>query len=70
MPFSFRGWTPYDGMKVTGWPVGTVVRGHVVMQDGELLGKPIGMPANFQETIPTANRDPTSSQADVGKEHP
>ena len=21
------GWTPYDGVKVTGWPVGTFVRG-------------------------------------------
>src|SRR5205085_2099854 len=23
------GWTPYDGMEVTGWPVATVVRGHI-----------------------------------------
>ena len=20
-------WTPYDGMTVTGWPVGTIIRG-------------------------------------------
>ena len=68
MPFSSRGWTPYNGMKVTGWSVSTVVRGHVVMQDGELLGKMIGMPANFQETIPIANRGPTSSQANIKQE--
>lgn len=50
---SRSGWTPYDGMKVTGgWPVGTIIRGHVVMQDGELLDEPIGAPVNFQETIP------------------
>ena len=58
---SKSGWTPYDGMKVNGWPVGTIVRGHVVMRDGDLLGEPIGMPANFQETIPIVNRGPTSS---------
>ena len=32
-----RGWTPYDGMAVTGWPVGTIVRGRRVMWEGELL---------------------------------
>ncbi|TIR23269.1 MAG: dihydroorotase, partial [Mesorhizobium sp.] len=28
---SKAGWTPYDGREVTGWPVGTVVRGRRVM---------------------------------------
>lgn len=31
------GWTPYDGKKVTGWPVGTIVRGKIVMRDGEIV---------------------------------
>jgi len=31
------GWTPYDGKTVTGWPVGTVVRGVRVMWESELL---------------------------------
>lgn len=31
------GWTPFDGMNVRGWPVGTVIRGRVVMRDGQLL---------------------------------
>ena len=31
-----RGWTPYDGRTVTGWPVGTFVRGRRVMWEGEL----------------------------------
>ena len=48
---SKSGWTPYDGMKVTGWPVGTIIRGHVVMQDGELVGTPVGQPVKFHETI-------------------
>ena len=31
------GWTPYNGMHVTGWPVGTFVRGHKVVWDGALV---------------------------------
>jgi dihydroorotase len=45
------GWTPFDGMTVTGWPVATVVRGHVVMRDGELVGEPIGRAVRFGETL-------------------
>jgi dihydroorotase len=41
------GWTPFDGMKVRGWPVATIVRGHVVMRDGALLGQPSGEPVTF-----------------------
>ncbi|HLV82749.1 MAG TPA: dihydroorotase, partial [Devosia sp.] len=31
---SRAGWTPYDGVTVTGWPVGTIVRGKTVMWQG------------------------------------
>ncbi len=31
------GWTPYAGMDVTGWPVGTLVRGRRVMWEGEIV---------------------------------
>ncbi len=41
------GWTPFDGMDVTGWPVATLVRGHVAMRDGEALGAPVGRPVRF-----------------------
>lgn len=44
---SKAGWTPYDGMHVTGWPVGTVVRGHVVVRDGELVGQARGATIQF-----------------------
>ena len=33
---SRAGWTPYDGVTVTGWPVGTFVRGRRVMWEGNL----------------------------------
>jgi dihydroorotase len=36
------GWTPFAGMQVTGWPVATIVRGQVVMRDGEVVGAPSG----------------------------
>jgi dihydroorotase len=41
------GWTPFDGMEVTGWPMATVVRGRVVMRDGALVGTPGGQPVRF-----------------------
>jgi dihydroorotase len=46
------GWTPFDGMSVTGWPMATVVRGHVVMRDGQLIGEPTGREVRFAETLP------------------
>ncbi|MEW5740292.1 MAG: dihydroorotase [Myxococcota bacterium] len=41
------GWTPFDGMAVTGWPIATIVRGRVVMRDGALVGAPAGHPVSF-----------------------
>jgi dihydroorotase len=35
-------------MQVTGWPAATVVRGHVVMQDDEALGSPVGRLVRFR----------------------
>jgi dihydroorotase-like cyclic amidohydrolase len=34
--------TPFDGRKTKGMPVATIVRGRIVMRDGELVGKPTG----------------------------
>ena len=44
------GWTPYAGMKVTGWPVGTIVRGRRVMWEGQLLAGGLGRPVRFSNT--------------------
>jgi dihydroorotase len=43
------GWTPYDGRKVKGWPVGTFVRGHKVGWDGAIIGPARGAPVGFFE---------------------
>ena len=45
------GWTPFAGRKVTGWPVGTIVRGRKAMWEGE-LGTPLGEPVRFGEALP------------------
>ena len=48
---SRTGWTAFDGMTVTGWPIATIVRGHIVMRDDALLNKPVGEAVRFQETL-------------------
>jgi dihydroorotase len=45
------GWTPYDGVTVTGWPVGTVLRGETVMWQGELTAPATGDVVRFVETL-------------------
>ncbi len=45
------GWSPFAGRRVTGRPVGTIVRGRVVMRDGDLIGAPVGAPVRFEETL-------------------
>jgi dihydroorotase len=44
-------WTPYDGMHVSGWPVGTLVRGRRVMWQGELIAPSQGEVVGFVETL-------------------
>jgi dihydroorotase len=44
------GWTPFHGQTVTGWPVATVLRGRVVVRDGEVIGEPGGQPLRFSGT--------------------
>ncbi len=48
------GWTPCDGMRVTGWPMATVVRGHVVMREDTLVGDPVGTLVRFGDTLRVA----------------
>jgi dihydroorotase len=48
---SRAGWTPYHGKVVTGWPVGTFVRGARVMWQGELVTPGSGEAVRFLETL-------------------
>jgi dihydroorotase len=44
-------WTPYAGVTVTGWPVGTVIRGHKAMWEGSLTAPAHGERVRFLETL-------------------
>jgi dihydroorotase len=46
---SRAGWTPYDGLEVTGWPVGTIVRGRRVMWEDQIVARAAGEPVRFME---------------------
>ena len=48
---SKAGWTPYDGKEVTGWPVGTVIRGRRVMWEGEIVTPGQGRAVEFSEAL-------------------
>lgn len=41
------GWSPFSGMNVTGWPVGTIINGELAMWEGEILSTPCGRPYVF-----------------------
>ncbi|MGV9008817.1 dihydroorotase [Brevundimonas sp.] len=45
------GWTPFDGYEATGKAIATIVRGRMVMKDGELIGTAHGRPVRFMETL-------------------
>jgi dihydroorotase len=44
-------WTPYDGVVVKGWPVGTLTRGRKVMWQGEIAAPAQGQPVIFTEAL-------------------
>jgi dihydroorotase len=48
---SRAGWTPYEGVEVTGWPVGTIIRGHKVMWEGTLAAHRNGERVRFLEAL-------------------
>jgi len=62
------GWSPFEGMTVTGWPMATVVRGRVVMREGELNGPPAGRPARFIATLPQESGEPEPDARESGEE--
>jgi dihydroorotase len=48
------GWTPFDGFEAKGWPMATIIRGNVVMADGQVVTPAIGEPMRFLETLQPA----------------
>jgi len=46
------GWSPFEGTRVRGWPMATIIRGQIVVRDGELQAQPSGQPVRFTDTLP------------------
>lgn len=42
------GWTPFAGVNCVGWPMATIIRGQVVMYEGQVTGEPVGRVLNFR----------------------
>jgi len=45
------GWTPFDEMTVTGFPMLTIIRGATVMREGEITLPTRGQPVRFQDAL-------------------
>lgn len=45
------GWTPFDGMRTTGWALATIIRGKTVMHERALVDQGLGRPIHFLETL-------------------
>ncbi len=45
------GWTPFDGFQARGRPIATIIRGRLVMNQGELVAPSLGEPVRFLETL-------------------
>jgi dihydroorotase len=45
--FTKVGWSPFEGMRLSGWPVITIVRGRVVFREGAIVGPAMGRPIRF-----------------------
>ncbi len=43
------GYTPFDGMQVTGWPTHTILKGQIVMQDDQILATHQGEAIEFNK---------------------
>jgi dihydroorotase len=45
------GWTPYAGMELKGRIVGTIVRGHTAMWEGQVANRAVGEPLRFAPAL-------------------
>ncbi len=41
-------WSPFNGYKLKGTPVATIINGEIKMKDGKIIGEPTGRPIEFK----------------------
>ncbi|MEM1138723.1 MAG: dihydroorotase, partial [Pseudomonadota bacterium] len=46
---SRSGWSPFEGREVTGWPMGTIIRGQTAMWEGEIAPRLDAQPIRFTQ---------------------
>jgi dihydroorotase-like cyclic amidohydrolase len=61
---SAQDFTPFDGFKLTGWPLITLVRGQVVFREGQTQGTPQGQ--FIARPINTSGAIGEATQASLG----
>ncbi|RMF55516.1 dihydroorotase [Candidatus Woesearchaeota archaeon] len=42
-------WSPFNGLKLKGWPVMTIVNGQIVFENGQIIEEKAGRPINFNQ---------------------
>ena len=43
------GWTPFNGLKLTGWPVGTIINGKAAFWNNKINKSVFGNPISFNQ---------------------
>ena len=43
------GWSPFENMSVTGWPIATMLYGQTVMKENEIVNQPLGKGIEFTD---------------------
>ncbi len=43
------GWSPFEDKAITGYPTATIIRGHIVMNEAQILETPIGQLLDFDQ---------------------
>ena len=41
------GWSPFNGFKLKGTPISTIIAGKIKMKNGKIMGDPSGKPLEF-----------------------
>lgn len=62
------GWSPFDGMSVTGWVQGTILRGKTVMWEDAILESPGGQAVTFAEVLKVGIKVPQRSYGAIKSE--
>lgn len=61
---SYSDYTIYNGCRIKGWPILTMVRGQVVMHDGQIIGNTLGHGEFVARPVTNNNKDDNCNKKD------